>query len=229
MDKPGKGTPDVYDRISAAYDLIADPAEHGVRERGLALLDAQPGERVLDLGAGTGSALPLLAARVGERGLVCGLDASAGMLARARPRAAEGNIALQRGDARRLPYRQAAFDAAFTSFTLELFEPPDVSRVLSELRCVLKPRGRLLVVSLDLPEEPGLAVSAYRWLHARFPHWIDCRPIPVLKLLGQAGYRTVRNEALRLWGLAIVAALAVPREARPLSGESSPRARTTPR
>jgi demethylmenaquinone methyltransferase/2-methoxy-6-polyprenyl-1,4-benzoquinol methylase len=202
---------DVYDHISAAYDLIADPAEHGVRERGLELLDAQPGERVLDLGAGTGSALPLLAARVGEPGLVCGLDASAGMLARAQQRVAGGRIALQRGDARRLPYRQGAFDAAFMSFTLELFEPPDISAVLSELRRVLKRRGRLVVVSLNLPAEPGLAVSAYRWLHGRFPHWIDCRPIRVSSLLGQAGYRTTRSEELTLWGLPILAVVAFPR------------------
>ena len=202
---------DVYDHISAAYDLIADPAEHGVRERGLALLDAQPGERVLDLGAGTGSALPLLAARVGELGLVCGLDASAGMLARAQQRVAGGRIALQRGDARRLPYLQEAFDAAFMSFTLELFEPPDISAVLSELRRVLKRRGRLVVVSLNLPAEPSLAVSAYRWLHGRFPHWIDCRPIRVSSLLGQAGYRTTRSEELTLWGLPILAVVAFPR------------------
>src|SRR5262245_6495245 len=65
-----------YDQISSAYDLIAEPAEHEVRARGLALLDAQLRERVLDVGAGTGGALPALAALVGEAGLVCGLDAS---------------------------------------------------------------------------------------------------------------------------------------------------------
>src|SRR5215470_9596060 len=99
MGKPAHGALDLYDHISTAYDLIADPAEQGVRERGLDLLDAQPEERVLDVGAGTGSALPLLAVSVGAGGLVCGLDASAGMLARAQQRAAEvRRVRLQRGD-----------------------------------------------------------------------------------------------------------------------------------
>jgi demethylmenaquinone methyltransferase/2-methoxy-6-polyprenyl-1,4-benzoquinol methylase len=208
MGRDAAGTLNVYDQLSAAYDLIADPAEHAVRERGLALLDAKPGERVLDLGTGTGSALPLLGAQVGGRGRVCGLDASVGMLDHARRRITHGSIALQRGDARRLPYRRGAFDAAFMCFTLELFEAPDISATLSELRRVLRPRGRLVVVSLNLPAEPRLVVSAYRWLHRRFPHWIDCRPIPVLTLLGGAGYRSIRSEELRLWGLPIITALA---------------------
>jgi demethylmenaquinone methyltransferase/2-methoxy-6-polyprenyl-1,4-benzoquinol methylase len=212
-------TLDVYDQISAAYDLIADPAERGVRERGLALLDAQPGERVLDLGAGTGSALPLLAARVGVGGLVCGLDASAGMLSRAKRRIADAAcVRLQRGDGRRLPYQQSAFDAAFMSFTLELFEPPDISEVLSELRRVLKPRGRLVLVSLNLDALPGPAVSAYLWLRGHFPHWIDCRPIPVLALLGRAGYHTTRAEELSLWGLPALAVVAFPRRVGPEAG-----------
>lgn len=73
-----------YDRISWAYDLIADPAEQTARDRGLALLHAEAGERVLEIGTGTGRALEEIADSVAPGGLACGLDLSMGMLTLAR-------------------------------------------------------------------------------------------------------------------------------------------------
>jgi demethylmenaquinone methyltransferase/2-methoxy-6-polyprenyl-1,4-benzoquinol methylase len=86
-----------------------------------------------------------------------------------------------------------------------------IARVLAELTRVLKRRGRLALVSLNLSPHPGLAVSAYSWLHRRFPHWIDCRPIQVSSLLKQAGYRTKRGAQSSIWGLPVMMALAFPR------------------
>lgn len=205
-----QSAPRTYDRISSAYDLVADPAEHDARERGLALLDARSGERVLEIGAGTGRALAELASAVGPSGLVSGLDSSWGMLALARRRTSGTCVHVEQGDGRCLPFRQGSFDAAFMSFTLELFEPPDIARVLAELARVLRPSGRLAVVSLDASAGSGLVVSAYGWLHRHLPHWIDCRPIEVLRLLGEAGYRTTRTETLGLFGLSVMVALAHP-------------------
>ena len=201
-----------YDRISVAYDLIADPAEHHARDRGLELLNAGPGERLLEIGAGTGRALLRLAEAVGPSGVVCGLDASAGMLRLARQRLSfcERHVHLQRGDARSLPYRAATFDAAFVSFTLELFEPPDIARVLSELKRVLRPRGRLAIVCLSVEPEPGFATQAYTWMHRHFPHLIDCRPIDVLGHLERSGFRSTSMESMRLWHLPVTALCAEP-------------------
>jgi ubiquinone/menaquinone biosynthesis C-methylase UbiE len=102
------------------------------------------------------------------------------------------------------------FDAAFMSFTLKAFEPADIARVLAELARVLRSSGRLAVVSLYAPPEPSLALSAYAWLHRRFPHWIDCHRIELTDLLHQAGYRTTSSEPLSLFGLSVMAALAFP-------------------
>ena len=68
-----------YDRISHAYDAIADGGEHKARERGLELLDVQPGESVLEIGFGTGHSLVTFAEAVGENGKVVGVDISSGM------------------------------------------------------------------------------------------------------------------------------------------------------
>lgn len=208
MSKVADGSPGaLYDRISGAYDLIADPAEHQARDQGLAILNARLGERVLEIGAGTGRALVTLARAVGLPGLVCGLDSSAKMLDLAQRRVAgcPGHIHLQRGDARSLPYRAATFGAAFMSFTLELFDPPDIDLVLTEIKRVLKPGGRLAVVCLTEVQDQRLVAIAYTWLHRHFPHLIDCRPIDVLRHLDGNGYRPTISEGMTLWGLAVTA------------------------
>jgi ubiquinone/menaquinone biosynthesis C-methylase UbiE len=199
-----------YDRISAAYDLIADAAEHDARERGLRLLAIQPGESVLELGAGTGRALETLSRGAGSGGQVFGLDASSGMLAIAGKRIASnrGATSLQQGDARTLPYHAASFDAAFMSFTLELFEPLDIDLVLHEVARVLRGHGRIVIVSLAATREPGLMSQAYVWLHRHFPHFIDCRPIDVQDALNVNGFAVSGADEMTLWGLPVTAVLA---------------------
>jgi demethylmenaquinone methyltransferase/2-methoxy-6-polyprenyl-1,4-benzoquinol methylase len=213
MSRPTAGPAGArYDRMSVAYDLIADPAEHRARDRGLDLLNAGPGERVLEIGAGTGRALIRLAQAVAPLGEVCGLDCSAGMLRLAHQRlaASEGHVLLQQGDGRSLPYLAARFDAAFMSFTLELLEPPDIEVVLSEIKRVLRRRGRLAVVCLATTPEPGFVAEAYEWLHRRFPHLLDCRPIDVMRHLEECGYRPMNVDYLTFWRLPVTAVVAEP-------------------
>ncbi len=115
----------LYDRISRAYDLIADSSEHAVRDLGVWALGVSRGQRVLEIGCGTGHGIVQLADDVGDVGRVDGVDLSWGMMAIARRRvqsAALRNVTLTIGDARVLCFRSSVFDAVFMSFTLELFE-----------------------------------------------------------------------------------------------------------
>ncbi len=91
----GLGAP-FYDRLSGEGLLY-----RAGRERGIAALGLRAGETVLDVGCGTGLDVPLLAAGVGPRGHVVGIDRSAAMLdvADRRARAAEPTVTLLRGDA----------------------------------------------------------------------------------------------------------------------------------
>src|SRR5271166_4108568 len=140
----------LYDRISKVYDLLSDHTEGPVREAGLRMLAPQPAETVLEVGFGTGRALVWLARAVGPTGKVCGIDLSDGMRAVAESLVTRDAVAdrveLRTGDATALPYPPASMDAVFTSFTLELFDTPEIPVVLAECRRSLKAGGRIVVV-----------------------------------------------------------------------------------
>lgn len=205
-----------YDRISAAYDLLSDASERSARLSGLEALAVQPGERVLELGFGTGNEILDLAAKVGAGGRVCGVDISPGMLAVARKKMEtalpSAPVDLRVADARSLPFADGEFDAVYTSFTLELFPDEDLPLVLAEVRRVLRASGRLGVVSMATVP-PGLQASAleraYVWMHRHFPHIVDCRPIDVAAVLGAAGFRVVKTVSLEIWTMPVTAAVAL--------------------
>jgi ubiquinone/menaquinone biosynthesis C-methylase UbiE len=201
-----------YNRISRAYDLIADASERACRDRGLEALAAKPGERILELGFGTGHALVALAAAVGSTGRVSGLDISSGMLTVARDRVGEAgarNIDLTLGDARSLCFRDASFDAAFMSFTLELFDEHAIPSVLAEIQRALRPGGRLGVVAMATSRKKNRMVNVYEWLHRHFPHFVDCRPIDIRRALERARFRIVREETMSIWELPVAVAMCI--------------------
>lgn len=201
-----------YDRLSRWYDLLANGSEGPFREQGLKLLGVQPGDRVLEFGFGTGRALVRLAQAVGEAGFVVGLDLSAGMAAVARDRLrtkdAGERVALCLADAARVPLTYGVFDAVFMSFTLELFDTPEIPEVLASCRALLQPGGRLGVVALAKYDDANLAVRLYEWAHTKMPAWVDCRPIPLRPLLEDAGFSVHKVAAGMMWGLPVETVIA---------------------
>ena len=199
-----------YDRISHAYDLISDAGEHKAREQGEQTLNVQSGENVLEIGFGTGNTLLHLAEAVGESGRVSGIDVSTGMLEVATRKVESKSLAdrvdLSVGDARQLPYEDDSFDAVFASFTLELFSLNDIPAVLAEVARVLKPGGRLGVVSMATVQE-GEKASAlektYVWMHQHFPHIVDCQPIDVVELVEGAGLQVQEKVEMTIWTMPV--------------------------
>ena len=193
-----------YDRIGDLHDLIDWLLflPFGLRRKAVDWIRLRPGGRVLEIGCGTGAVLgeitglaPCLAA--------WGLDLSQGMLAQARTRLKKtGNLAaLVQGDALRLPFQTASFDAIFTAFTLELIDTPEIPLALAETRRVLRPGGRLGVVSLSKLGGWRWMQRLYEWSHARFPNAVDCRPIYARQALAQAGFRETGCRLLSRTGL----------------------------
>jgi ubiquinone/menaquinone biosynthesis C-methylase UbiE len=196
-----------YNRLSRWYDWIAGRTEQKYRDLGLQLLQAQQGENVLEIGFGTGHCLLALANAVGPQGKVSGIDISAGMQAIALRRLQSAGLAdrvdLQVGDAAQLPYQPGSFHAVFMSFTLELFDTPEIPLVLDQCCQVLRPGGRIGLVAMVRPEYPGFAVQLYEWCHARWPAMVDCRPIHARTALQESGFTIEMVKQWMMWGLPV--------------------------
>lgn len=192
-----------YNKIARAYDLLSERTEQPMRAKGLARLAARPGEKILELGFGTGHALVELARAVGPTGKVHGIDISDAMVALSRKllEKAElaGRVELVCGDAERMPYPDGSLDGIFTAFTLELFDTPAIPVVLAECRRVLRGGGRLVVVALSKEGEQGLMLKAYEWTHEHFPNLMDCRPIYSKRAVEAAGFRVEATEIEHMW------------------------------
>jgi len=74
------------------------------------------------------------------------------------------------------------------SFTLELFDTPEIPKVLAKIKRVLKPKGRLGVVSMSREDGKSLLLRLYEWAHKKFPQYVDCRPIYVAESIKDAGF-----------------------------------------
>jgi demethylmenaquinone methyltransferase/2-methoxy-6-polyprenyl-1,4-benzoquinol methylase len=151
----------MFDDVAGRYDLTNDVLSLGQdrwwRRTVTRTVAAQPGERVLDVAAGTGtSAEPFLSA--GARVVAC--DFSLGMMQVGRAR--RPAIPFVAGDALRLPFPAAAFDAVTVSFGLR--NVADVDAALTEMYRVTKPMGRLVICEFSLPTHPVLRPAYDRWL-----------------------------------------------------------------
>ncbi|WP_343039176.1 class I SAM-dependent methyltransferase [Propylenella binzhouense] len=161
---------DTWDATAADYEALAEPFTRQYAEKALELAGGvRPGERVLDVAAGTG-ALTLAAARAGAR--VLATDFSPGMVARLRQRLeSEGmdragcEARVMDGQALELP--DGGFDAAFSVFGVMLF--PDHRKGLAELARVLRPGGRAAVAVWTRKEGAGPALVLVDAFRSAFP------------------------------------------------------------
>ncbi len=164
-------------------------------------LRPQPGEHILDIGAGPGLLAYDLARLVGEGGRVVGTDISTDMLELARGRlAAQSHAECVEADAAALPLPDAAFDAAVSTQVYEYVA--DMPRALAELHRVLRPGGRALIVDTDwrsLVWHCGDKALMERALSCWDDHLVDPHlPATLGPLLTDAGFTVRRVEVFAL-------------------------------
>jgi ubiquinone/menaquinone biosynthesis C-methylase UbiE len=182
-------------------EQAAHPFIREVGQRSMEALDLRAGERVLDVGCGTGVFLPAVAAVVGSGGRVVGLDHSEAFLREARARVAdqglEAVVSLVSADAQRLPFDDDSFDAAHTERVLMHLEDPDGA--IRELRRVVRPGGRVVCAeihargaAMDHPDHELIERLTQAASHMRNP-WMG---LELRRRFVSAGLEDVRVQAV---------------------------------
>jgi len=220
VDRPVQAAESYYSNLSKFYDWLAASEKRFIR-LGLSILHPQPGESILEIGFGTGYAQQYIAQSV-KNGLSAGLDLSIGMGRVAQKRLSRAGlldqVGLVQSDTLPIPFQEGVFDGVYTSFTLELFDSPLIPEVLDEIHRVIKPGGRLVVVSLSKDRQLGLIGRIYESFHDRFPKLADCRPIPARHLIEEGGFKIQESYEYKMWGIPVINVLAIPSERKTIHG-----------
>ena len=163
----------MFDGVARRYDLtnavLSAGQDRRWRRRTRQTLELEPGERVLDLAAGTGVSTVELR-RSGADAIAC--DFSLGMLKAGRARKGRSSVPFVAGDALHLPFGDQMFDAVTISFGLRNIV--DVPRALEELARVTRPGGRLVVCEFSQPRFAPFRVIYLRYLMRALP-WLARR------------------------------------------------------
>jgi phosphatidylethanolamine/phosphatidyl-N-methylethanolamine N-methyltransferase len=188
----------VYSILARVYDGAFDWALGPGRRVAVSALPVKKGDRVLEVGVGTGLSLPFYPADCH----VSGIDISEAMLDRAHERVAElgrTDIDLRLMDASALSYPDETFDHVLAPYVISVVPEPD--RVMAEIRRVCKPGGTIMVVNHFHSGTPGLL----RWIESMLTpatQWIGFRLDEPLANVTQApGMDTGRIERVNLFGL----------------------------
>lgn len=139
-----QSTGPLYDLWARFYDGTFGKLVERRQRAALAAIRAQPGQRVLDLGVGTGMTLPHYPPDV----KVVGMDLSGGMLDKAREKAERENladVALVQGDAMHPPFAPHSFDHVLVTHVISVVSDP--ARLLRVARTMVKPGGRVVILN----------------------------------------------------------------------------------
>jgi phosphatidylethanolamine/phosphatidyl-N-methylethanolamine N-methyltransferase len=191
----------VYDKLAKVYDFTFGPTLHPGRLQAIQRMDIQAGERVLEVGVGTGINLSLYPRDCA----ITGIDFSSSMLEKARERAARKDVPhsvrLVQMDAADLKFADGAFDIVYAPYLISVV--PDPIKVAQEMRRVCRPGGRIIFLNHFLSPNPILSrierLISPMTIHIGFKADLD---LPAF--LAQADLQPISIEKVnfpRIWSL----------------------------
>ena len=193
----------VYDKVSIVYDLTYGPTLHPGRLQAIERMGIKAGDRVLEVGVGTGINLALYP----REATVTGIDYTAAMLEKARERAARKNAApvrLLQMDAADLKFADDSFDIVYAPYLISVV--PDPVKVAQEMYRVCRPGGRVIILNHFLSPNRFLSrierLISPATIHIGFKADLD---LPAF--LAQADLKPVSIEKVnwpRIWSLVTV-------------------------
>ena len=190
----------VYEKLASVYDLAFGPALQPGRIRAVERMNIQPGERVLEVGVGTGINLSLYPRTC----QMTGIDFSSSMLEKARERAAWGGLRqlrLLQMDAADLKFADGSFDIVYAPYLISVV--PDPVKVACEMRRVCRPGGRIIFLNHFL--SPNLLVSRVERLISPFTIHIGFKAdLDLPAFLAQSALEPISIEKVnvpRIWSL----------------------------
>lgn len=190
----------VYEKLSKVYDLIFGPTLHPGRLVAIERMGIKPGDRILEVGVGTGINTSLYPPNCH----MTGVDLSSSMLEKARERVArEGlrNVRLLEMDAQNLTFADGSFDIVYAPYLVSVV--PDPVQVAREMKRVCRPGGKIIILNHFRSANPVLsrlerAISPFT-VHIGFKSDLD---LPAF--LAQAGLEPVSIEKVnvpKIWSL----------------------------
>ena len=190
----------VYHKIAKVYDLTFGPTLHPGRLQAILRMDIQSGERVLEVGVGTGINLSLYPRNCS----VTGIDFTASMLEIARERVERKgiqNVRLLQMDAADMKIADNSFDIVYAPYVISVV--PDPVKVAQEMRRVCRPGGRIIVLNHFL--SPNSLLSRIERMISPFTIHIGFKAdLDLPAFLAQAGLQPQSIEKVnipRLWSL----------------------------
>lgn len=196
-----------YSRWSHFYDVVFGPAFRAARRRAIGMLELRPGDRVLEVGVGTGLSFPFFPSDC----RVIGVDISRHMLARARERAHGAGGGLVEGDVGELPFRDGVFDAVLAPFVVSAV--PDPVAMMRQINRVTRPDARVVLLNHFASGHPivnAMERAITRTTARSLGFHADFQVEPVLQRAGWEIESAERVPPLGYWTALRVADRAVP-------------------
>lgn len=185
---------ELYSRLAWMYDFFTDhePSHH---RAAVQMAKIEPTHSILEVACGTGRATLEIAKQLKEGQVFRAIDLTAGMMSRAKQRLKKqgllDRVDFRIADARRLPFPDSSFNVVYNAYMFDLIDISEFSVILSELRRVLKPGGKLVLVNMSKNRNTK---TLYEWLYEKsllnFASG-SCRPVLLQSFIEEAGFQAV--------------------------------------